>query len=697
MQKKHISERRMTPFQTYLISDIVLVVLVLLTMTPFISKALQESNDRMQESLHAAAVRTLEPLDSLISNMESIMISNHDEAFLALRRLSSENRQPKDYYTMRKVTESISTLVTANASIYDLLISYPAGGVTLRSGSCFDSTDAFRGYFHADDFYEEAFDSAQTFFLPARRLSYGSQQTSVDVFGYRFSFDRFGSMRACLLIYTGDYMNDELLRTIGEGGSAVLSSADGTVIYQMGVETTAEDESRFITVQDSSLSGRLTLTLRTPRMLPSATLAGVISRLLLCLVAAFSVGVLYSVLSARRHALPVKRLVGELSQYNKEMQATRSRMTAMQKLTESLQQEKNQFATQLEEFRQTRLESAVTRLFTASSISQEDVEYLRQALGELPQRYFVAYGRMEPMSSGADYQDELGLILRSMLREHLPETCPIYMPDARSVAVLMEESMLAERDELTAAFPDILWSFSRSYHGERFVATALEEARMTHEFKGRERTTLSIQIFQRIYNSVVAGDDAEADLQMDEAFACADADNIRFLYGGLRFILYLVASEYGSPVNAPPFDPTQPPETHCNVLRQAVHLQCGEINMRKKSRNEDRKKRVLQYIQENYSDSSLYAPAIAEEVGISEKYLYNFVKEQTGFSLGEYLMHLRMSKAAEILAQQDMPIKEICYAVGFNSENSFYKAFKRSFGVTPTQYRTTHRQTVVDR
>ena len=59
-------------------------------------------------------------------------------------------------------------------------------------------------------------------------------------------------------------------------------------------------------------------------------------------------------------------------------------------------------------------------------------------------------------------------------------------------------------------------------------------------------------------------------------------------------------------------------------------------------------------------------------------------------------MHLRMTKAAELLVEQDMSIKEICYAVGFNSENSFYKAFKRTYGITPTQYRSAKKLPVVD-
>lgn len=694
MQQK----RKMTPFFTYMISDIVLVVLVVLTMVPYISNTLTQLDRRAEETLRINTAGTLESLDALITNVESIVMNSRDESLSVMYRLGSEKKKASAYYSMHKASEYLYTIVTANPTISDLLVNFPSTGITLRAGSCFDSPEVFKLYYQSAGFYEELFLATEhSRFVPSRRLNYSGWQSSEEVFGYRFDLDRFGRAKACLLINTSAYINAKLLNSIGEGGYVSLADHSGNILFQSGDAAAYALSSRYFTIQSRSPSGLLTLTVHSKRMLPSAALPSLISLLLLCLVAAFTVGALYSVLSARRHAMPVKRLVAELGQYHTEIQVNQTRLNAMQNLMEDLKQENEQFMIQLSEFRQTRYENALTRLFsTSSTLSTEDKSILSQVSSVLPSRYFVAYGRMEQLEENSQYQEEMSLLLRSMLRQQLPANCPVYMPDFRSVAILMEESMLAERDAITAAFPDISWSFSRSYHGDRFVATALEEARILHEFKGRKAAPLSLQSFQRIYNSMIAGDDAEADLQLDELFASANNENIRFIYGGMRLILYLVASECGISVLAPPFDRAQSFESLCAVLRQAAHAQCAEIDARKKSRNEDRKKRVLQYIQENYADSALYAPAIAERVGISEKYLYNFVKEQTGFSLGEYLMHLRMTKAAELLVEQDMPIKEICYAVGFNSENSFYKAFKRTYGITPTQYRSAQKKTVVD-
>ena len=171
MQKKHTSKRQMTPFQTYLFSDIVLVVLVVLTMVPYISNTLQEVDRRTEDTIRATASSTLSDLDAMISNVESMLMTSSDEAFSALYRLGGESKKTRDYYSMRKAAEELYTIVTANPNISDLLISYPASGITLRAGSCFDSLEIFESYYQNEGFYEELFLAASnSSFLPSAHL-----------------------------------------------------------------------------------------------------------------------------------------------------------------------------------------------------------------------------------------------------------------------------------------------------------------------------------------------------------------------------------------------------------------------------------------------------------------------------------------------------------------------------------------------
>ncbi len=45
-----------------------------------------------------------------------------------------------------------------------------------------------------------------------------------------------------------------------------------------------------------------------------------------------------------------------------------------------------------------------------------------------------------------------------------------------------------------------------------------------------------------------------------------------------------------------------------------------------------------------------------------------------------------MKKAKDLLAQQNLSIAEVAYKVGFDLSNSFSRAFKKEFNITPTQF-----------
>ena len=62
-------------------------------------------------------------------------------------------------------------------------------------------------------------------------------------------------------------------------------------------------------------------------------------------------------------------------------------------------------------------------------------------------------------------------------------------------------------------------------------------------------------------------------------------------------------------------------------------------------------------------------------------------KSQTGISPGEYLRRLKMEKARDLLATTLLTIKEIMVMAGYNSKSLFVRHFRRSFGLSPTEYR----------
>ena len=83
---------------------------------------------------------------------------------------------------------------------------------------------------------------------------------------------------------------------------------------------------------------------------------------------------------------------------------------------------------------------------------------------------------------------------------------------------------------------------------------------------------------------------------------------------------------------------------------------------------------------------------LAASCCMSESNLYAVFKKQYGISPMAYLNRYRLSVAAEKLAETDESIKEIGSAVGIKDPLYFSKLFKKSYSVSPREYRLSHKK-----
>ena len=104
---------------------------------------------------------------------------------------------------------------------------------------------------------------------------------------------------------------------------------------------------------------------------------------------------------------------------------------------------------------------------------------------------------------------------------------------------------------------------------------------------------------------------------------------------------------------------------------------------------EERKEKIERYISTN-----LFAKVSLEEVaaylGMNRTYFCLFFKRHYGKGFADYLNDLRVDKAASMLLQGDRQISEIAKECGFKTAAYFTRAFRRSRGMTPGEYRKTH-------
>ena len=97
--------------------------------------------------------------------------------------------------------------------------------------------------------------------------------------------------------------------------------------------------------------------------------------------------------------------------------------------------------------------------------------------------------------------------------------------------------------------------------------------------------------------------------------------------------------------------------------------------------------KTLAYMKTNYP-YDISVSSIAAYVGIEQSYLYRLFKKELGVSLREWLVLYRLNKAIEMMPDTNKSITSIAHSVGFYDLPHFTKAFKTSYGITPTLYRS---------
>ncbi len=96
---------------------------------------------------------------------------------------------------------------------------------------------------------------------------------------------------------------------------------------------------------------------------------------------------------------------------------------------------------------------------------------------------------------------------------------------------------------------------------------------------------------------------------------------------------------------------------------------------------------VLRYIAENYADEELSLNLLASHVNFSPNHLSMIFAQQTGSTFIKYLTEYRMNKAKELLRCTGKRSSEISAQVGYKDSHYFSYVFKKTQGMTPTQYR----------
>ena len=94
----------------------------------------------------------------------------------------------------------------------------------------------------------------------------------------------------------------------------------------------------------------------------------------------------------------------------------------------------------------------------------------------------------------------------------------------------------------------------------------------------------------------------------------------------------------------------------------------------------------LDYIEQNLTET-LDMEVIAEKASFSSFYYQRIFGALCGMTVGEYIRARRMTLAAQDLISSDAKVIEVAVKYGYDSPDSFAKAFQRFHGIAPSKVR----------
>ena len=100
---------------------------------------------------------------------------------------------------------------------------------------------------------------------------------------------------------------------------------------------------------------------------------------------------------------------------------------------------------------------------------------------------------------------------------------------------------------------------------------------------------------------------------------------------------------------------------------------------------------ATQVVEDNMENPEFSVDAFSREMGVGRTVLFQKIKGITGSTPNNFIMNLRLKKAAYFLLNApEMNISDIAYRLGFGNPQYFNKCFKELFDIAPTQYRKSH-------
>lgn len=651
------------------------------------------------ESLLANGVSELSRVVTGIN--DAIYFTRRGRSFLSLRYDAQDQLNPmnlieqqtifKGYFIQQDAIQEAGLIFSPDLVLTTSWIFYPGVAVQFYSNMFYCSALSFEEWL-------SELKSAAPGFLPQRQYYSGTRGTFSAV-TYAASWGSTATLYA--LIPVENLQRMFLADTLREDCGLRLTIAQGGTLYSFG----REDEQGAYTLSKALSIGGVTATLLIPKELVNQRLSDLRRNVLFylagVLVVAITLTVLFACFATTKPLVNLSaRIPGAVPA---RWRGYHSLHSSYQLLSDGISSMDHTIASQHETIRNQYLDLALLRGFLSS---EEEMRFL-QELPDFPAQYRLVLYRLEAAASPESLQmmvDRCSGMFRGSLLHVIGHNAVLLVMDTahnhREKAARLLEEMQQAGLPVCGTVSDTL-SGVDSLHAAYLQLTDIEccirDAQNDHLHTSRDLPEkriilpLTFQDLQTIYSAL---NTANLTLALSVLGSCTDhlleQEENTYLYHHtylmLRRILRQLQMENPVLLNAliiPPFAQANRNEVFLSLLPECFEKVCHSMQANRVTAPRNSVSDIMTYMDANLSDANLCVDSVASHFGISRTTLQKIYKEATGLTIASYIEQKRLACAFRLLTETDMTIAQVAGKCGFNSPNSFYKAFKRRYGMAP--------------
>ena len=728
----------------FLRSYLFLLICLLLILLPLYQGTISLFEERQMSLTQEMLGNGLNRLNQQIDSLRSIALSIGQEAeYRAIAQREWDAMAPADYYRLNQLYTNFHRLCLSQPYVtdYGLLmrnqIIFTGQRMYFPSQAYYDDFISFGELDQAQFLKAFGHPRQQNCFLPEMRVTHWRENAKDQYQGmiWLCSMSQIASQNP-IGVFFATFSEDTIRTLLMEGfrmeeAGIILSERNGEELFRSG--WTKEENGRSLKV--FATAGGLEALLYLSETLFVDMMKPIRNLLLIGFLILLLIGLVMCAFLAVRASLPIRRLVTQIKNTKQETADLGSAKNsfelignAFSSLESSLHEYKNELYLQQLSIRDHAFEALLQETpVRDGSFSQRHLQDFSHCFPNFPKRYRLALIEIvEDQENSYDLELLLQwqMALRRLVETQLTPVPYIFTSQRRFILTLDCDVPNHWRDTLAALRVSAQKTFQISLlialSGEGTSCEMLhilyQEVNSILTLAMEERDSDLMDVWERshfpdkphempfdytemaqMYAMLLRGEKAGVLVFLRDirsrmlSSSLLDEVMNRQIYYNIRGILLRVKMERYEALYSLDI-PDHHGEMSLEALFDQIEACCAEMcDLIRPSLGNDKRSTfgasICNYIDEHLSDSMLSIRMVIDNFCISESTLQKAMRQEKNCSFFDYVKERRYAMAVDMLLNTDMPINQIAEACGFNSVNSFYKAFRRKSNVSPAALR----------